>query len=201
MRVLLLFFFVVSVVFAQYFEDFERRLESTRSIRVDFVQRVQYPWQSKPEVSKGTFYAQRGGRFRIEYEQPERTLIVSDGVQIMVYVPKDKTAFLDRVERNNSPVVEALFLVSRPLSEVFELVGEMEGSKGKTFILKPKVRDDYFSRVSVEVSSRGDIRSIRVEEKGGTTTTIEFLSVSTNFTPSENLFRVKVPEGARVVRP
>ncbi len=201
MRVLLLFFFVVSVVFAQYFEDFERRLESTRSIRVDFVQRVQYPWQSKPEVSKGTFYAQRGGRFRIEYEQPERTLIVSDGVQVMVYVPKDKTAFLDRVERNNSPVVEALFLVSRPLSEVFELVGEMEGSKGKTFILKPKVRDDYFSRVSVEVSSRGDIRSIRVEEKGGTTTTIEFLSVSTNFTPSENLFRVKVPEGARVVRP
>ncbi len=201
MRVLLLFFFVVFVVFAQYFEDFERRLESTRSIRVDFVQRVQYPWQSKPEVSKGTFYAQRGGRFRIEYEQPERTLIVSDGVQIMVYVPKDKTAFLDRVERNNSPVVEALFLVSRPLSEVFELVGEMEGSKGKTFILKPKVRDDYFSRVSVEVSSRGDIRSIRVEEKGGTTTTIEFLSVSTNFTPSENLFRVKVPEGARVVRP
>ncbi len=201
MRVLLLFFFVVSVVFAQYFEDFERRLESTRSIRVDFVQRVQYPWQSKPEVSKGTFYAQRGGRFRIEYEQPERTLIVSDGVQIMVYVPKDKTAFLDRVERNNSPVVEALFLVSRPLSEVFELVGEMEGSKGKTFILKPKVRDDYFSRVSVEVSSRGDIRSIRVEEKCGTTTTIEFLSVSTNFTPSENLFRVKVPEGARVVRP
>ncbi len=201
MRVLLLFFFVVSVVFAQYFEDFERRLESTRSIRVDFVQRVQYPWQSKPEVSKGTFYAQRGGRFRIEYEQPERTLIVSDGVQVMVYVPKDKTAFLDRVERNNSPVVEALFLVSRPLSEVFELVGEMEGSKGKTFILKPKVRDDYFSRVSVEVSSRGDIRIIRVEEKGGTTTTIEFLSVSTNFTPSENLFRVKVPEGARVVRP
>ncbi len=201
MKVLMLFLFMVSLAVAQSFEDFERRLEGIRSIRVDFVQRVQYPWQSKPEVSKGIFYAQRGGRFRIEYEQPEKTLIVSNGVQVMVYVPRDRTAFLEGVERNSSPVVEALFLVSRPLSEVFELVGEMEGSRGKTFILKPKVRDDYFSRVLVEVSSRGDIRSIRVEEKGGTITTIEFLRITTNFTPSENLFRVVVPEGARVVRP
>ncbi|QID32759.1 outer membrane lipoprotein chaperone LolA [Pampinifervens florentissimum] len=201
MRGLLLFLLTVSVILAQSFEDFQRRLEDVKSLKVVFVQKVQYPWQSKPDVSKGTFYAQRGGRFRIEYEQPENTLIVSDGMQVMVYVPKDRTAFLDRIERNSSPVVEALFLVSRPLSEVFELVGEIDGSKGRTFILKPKVRDDYFSKVLVEVSPRGDIRSIRVEEKSGTNTTIEFLNVSTNFTPSETLFRVKVPEGARVIRP
>ncbi|MEJ5339041.1 MAG: outer membrane lipoprotein chaperone LolA [Aquificaceae bacterium] len=202
MRLLILFTLLLAYsALAQSFEDFQKRLEDIRSLKVVFVQRVQYPWQSKPDVSKGTFYAQRGGRFRIEYEQPENTLIVSDGFQVMVYSPRDRTAFLDRLERNSSPVVEALFLVSRPLSEVFELVGEMESSRGRVFILKPKVRDEYFSRVLVEVSSRGDIRSIRVEEKEGTTTTIEFLSMSSNFTPSENLFRVRVPEGARVIRP
>ncbi len=201
MRFLLVLFLIFSTTLAQSFEDFQRRLEGIRSLKVVFVQRTQYPWQSKPDVSKGTFYAQRGGRFRIEYEQPENTLIVSNGLQVMVYNPRDKTVLLDRMERNSSPVVEALFLVSRPLSEVFELVGEMETSRGKTFILKPKVRDDYFSRVFVEVSPRGDIRSIRVEEKEGITTTIEFLSLSTNFTPSENLFRVRIPEGARVVKP
>ncbi len=201
MKVLLLFFLTVSTLLAQSFEDFQKKLEEIRSIRVIFVQRVQYPWQSKPDMSKGTFYAQRGGKFRIEYEQPENTLIVSDGFQVMVYTPKDRTVFLDRIERNSSPVVEALFLVSKSLSEVFELVGEMESSRGKTFILKPKVKDEYFSRVLVEVSPRGDIKSIKVEEKGGISTTIEFISVATNFTPSDNLFRVKIPEGARVVKP
>lgn len=201
MRFLLLMFMFLSVALAQSFEEFQSRLGDIRSLKVVFVQRVQYPWQPKPEVSKGTFYAQKGGRFRIEYEQPDNTLIVSDGFQVMVYSPVDKTAFLDRVERNNSPVVEALFLLSKPLSEVFELVGEMEVSRGKVFILKPRVRDEYFSRVLVEVSPRGDIRSIKVEEREGISTTIEFLGMSYNFTPSEGLFRIRVPEGARVIRP
>ncbi|MFN3870153.1 MAG: LolA family protein [Aquificaceae bacterium] len=196
---LFLFFFCFS--FAQSFEDFQRRLDSIRTLKVSFVQRVQYPWQSKAEVSKGVFYAQRGGRFRIEYEQPENTLILSDGIRIMVYSPRDKTAYLDSIERNRSPVIEALFLISKPLSEVFDLVGEMDEENGKTFVLKPKVKDEYFSKVFVSTSRRGDIRSIKVEERGGIITTIEFIRVSTNFTPSEGLFRITIPEGARVIRP
>ncbi len=69
------------------------------------------------------------------------------------------------------------------------------------FVLKPKVKDDYFSKVFVEVSQRGDIRSIKVEEREGISTTIEFVRVSFNFTPSEDLFRVKVPEVAKILKP
>ncbi|MDW8033082.1 MAG: outer-membrane lipoprotein carrier protein LolA [Aquificaceae bacterium] len=201
MKFLLLFFFWFFPVFSQTFEEFQRRLEEIRTLKVAFLQRVQYPWQSKPEVSKGVFYAQKGGRFRVEYEQPERTLIVSDGYQVMVYSPRDKTAYVERLEKNSSPVVEALFLISRPFSEVFELIGEMENPKGKVFIFKPKVKDDYFLRLFVETSQRGDIRSLKVEEREGIVTTIEFLNVSSNFTPSEGLFRVRVPEEAKVIRP
>lgn len=201
MIVLLFLLTLLSSTLSQTFSDLQRRLEEIRTMRVAFVQRTQYPWQSKPDVSKGIFYAQKGGRFRIEYEQPDNTLIVSDGNQVMVYNPKDKTAFLDRLDRNSSPVVEALFLLSRPLSEVFDLIGEMESGRNKVFIFKPKVKDDYFSRVFVEVSQRGEIRNIKVEEREGINTTIEFISISYNFTPSEGLFRVRVPEGARVIRP
>ncbi|MCS7262683.1 MAG: outer membrane lipoprotein carrier protein LolA [Aquificaceae bacterium] len=192
---------LLDCVFAQTLEEFQRKLEELRSIKVVFSQSVQYPWQSRPETSKGVFYAQKGGKFRIEYEQPEKTLIVSDGFQIMVYSPKDRTAFVDRVERNSSPVVEALFLLSRPLSEVFDLVGEIEGTRGKAFILKPKVKDGHFSKVFVEVSPKGDIRSVKVEEREGIVTTVKFASVVYNFNPSEGLFRVRVPEGAKILRP
>ncbi|MFN7064840.1 MAG: LolA family protein [Aquificaceae bacterium] len=200
MRVLV-FLFLFCLSFAQSFEDFQRKLSSIRTIRVSFVQRVQYPWQSKQEASKGIFYAQKGGMFRIEYEQPEKTLIVSDGVQVMIYSPRDRTAYMDSLERNTSPVIEALFLVSKPLSGVFDLVGEMETQEGKVFVLKPRVKDDYFSKVFVEISQKGDIRSVKVEEMGGIITTLEFIKVSSNFTPSDSLFRISLPEGARVIRP
>jgi len=201
MKTLILFLFLICFSFSQSFEEFEKRLDSIKSIKVAFVQKVQYPWQSKADVSKGIFYAQRGGRFRIEYKHPEKTLIVSDSIKILVYSPKDKTAFVDNLDRNNSPVIEALFLVSRPIAEVFQLLGEVEKAEGKVFILKPKVKDEYFSKVFVEVSQRGDIKSIKVEEKEGISTTVEFVRVSFNFTPSEDLFRVKVPEGTKVLKP
>ncbi|MFN4013453.1 MAG: LolA family protein [Aquificaceae bacterium] len=201
MRTLILLLSFLCFSFSQSFEDFQKRLEDIKSIKVAFVQKVQYPWQSKEEVSKGLFYAQRGGRFRIEYQHPERVLIVSDGIRVLVYSPKDKTAFIDDLNKNSSPVIEALFLVSRPVGEVFQLLGEVERGEGKVFILKPKVKDEYFSRVFVEVSPRGDIKSIKVEEKEGISTTVEFIKTSINFTPSEELFRIRVPEGAKVLKP
>lgn len=146
MKTLILFLFLICFSFSQSFEEFEKRLDSIKSIKVAFVQKVQYPWQSKADVSKGIFYAQRGGRFRIEYQHPEKTLIISDGIKILVYSPKDKTAFVDNLDRNNSPVIEALFLVSRPIAEVFQLLGEVEKAEGKVFILKPKVRMNTFQR-------------------------------------------------------
>ena len=94
MKTLILFLFLICFSFSQSFEEFEKRLDSIKSIKVAFVQKVQYPWQSKADVSKGIFYAQRGGRFRIEYQHPEKTLIVSDGFKVLVYSPKDKTAFI-----------------------------------------------------------------------------------------------------------
>ncbi len=199
--IVLLLLLIFSLSFSQSFEELQKRLESIRTVKVVFIQKVQYPWQNNPEVSKGIFYAQRGGKFRIEYEHPNRTLIVSDGRRVLVYSPKDKTAFIESVDKNRSPVVEALFLVSRPIGEVFQLVGEVERPEGKIFILKPKVKDEYFSRVFLEVSIRGEIKSIRVEEKEGISTTVEFIKVSYNFLPSEDLFSLRVPEGVKLLKP
>ncbi len=99
MKVMVLLF-LICFSFAQSFEEFQNRLNGIRSIKVSFVQKVKYPWQSKEEVSKGVFYAQRGGKFRIEYEHPEKTLIVSDGVEVMVYFPKTKTDFIESINKN-----------------------------------------------------------------------------------------------------
>jgi outer membrane lipoprotein-sorting protein len=67
-------------VFAQSFEQVERRLAQINTIKVSFVQKTKYTWRTKEDVAKGFFYAQKGGKFRIEYEQPEKMIIVSDGI-------------------------------------------------------------------------------------------------------------------------
>jgi outer membrane lipoprotein carrier protein len=201
MRLLISLLLITSLSLAQSYEELVRFLEGIRTVKVAFVQKVYYPWQSKPEVSKGIFYAERSGRFRVEYESPTRILIVSDGIKVMVYNEKDRTALLEDVEKNRSPVVESLFLFSKPVQEVFELVGELEGKGGKVFLLKPKVKDEYFSKVYVEVSVGGRVKSIKVEEKEGITTLVEFINSSYNFTPSSGLFKVEPPAGARVIKP
>ncbi len=196
----LLALFIPLVGLAQELERLEKLLEGLRSVKVAFVQRVVYPWTSKPEVSKGFFYAERGGRFRIEYEQPERMLIVSDGRHILIHSPSEKTAIKDRVDNNRSAVVEALFLASRPLSEVFEITGEFKKEGITTVVLKPKVKDEFFNRVYVDLEE-GKVKGIRVEDRNGTSTSFEFISISKNFTPSPELFNTTPPKGVKIINP
>jgi outer membrane lipoprotein carrier protein len=197
MRYLVLLIFPL-LSFAQTFHLLEKKLEQMKTLRVSFVQKVSYSWYPKPDMSKGFFYAQKGGKFRIEYEQPERMIIVSDGKNILIYYPQEKSAIIDRVENNRSAVVEALFLLSKPLSEVFEPIGEIKNGRSTTLVLKPRLKDDEFYRVYLEVDEEYNVKSLKVEDKEGTTTTVEFLSMSSNFSPSEDLFKIKLPQGVKV---
>ena len=197
MRYLVLLIFPL-LSFAQTFHLLEKKLEQMKTLRVSFVQKVSYSWYPKPDISKGFFYAQKGGKFRIEYEQPERMIIVSDGKNILIYYPQEKSAIIDRVENNRSAVVEALFLLSKPLSEVFEPIGEIKNGRSTTLVLKPRLKDDEFYRVYLEIDEEYNVKSLKVEDKEGTTTTVEFLSMSSNFSPSEDLFKIKLPQGVKV---
>jgi len=197
MRYLVLLIFPL-LSFAQTFHLLEKKLEQMKTLRVSFVQKVSYSWYPKPDISKGFFYAQKGGKFRIEYEQPERMIIVSDSKNILIYDPQEKSAIIDRVENNRSAVVEALFLLSKPLSEVFEPIGEIKNGRSTTLVLKPRLKDDEFYRVYLEVDEEYNVKSLKVEDKEGTTTTVEFLSMSSNFSPSEDLFKIKLPQGVKV---
>jgi len=197
MRYLVLLIFPL-LSFAQTFYLLEKKLEQMKTLRVSFVQKVSYSWYPKPDISKGFFYAQKGGKFRIEYEQPERMIIVSDGKNILIYYPQEKSAIIDRVENNRSAVLEALFLLSKPLSEVFEPIGEIKNGRSTTLVLKPRLKDDEFYRVYLEVDEEYNVKSLKVEDKEGTTTTVEFLSMSSNFSPSEDLFKIKLPQGVKV---
>ncbi len=77
---------------------------------------------------------------------------------------------------------------------------KLKGKGGGFFVLKPNVNDEFFHRVLVHADRDGTPRLVRVEEKDGTITEIEFLEVRTNFSPSQGLFKLQLPPNVKVKR-
>lgn len=200
MKVFIFFLIFPLLALSNDLNELERAFANIRSVKVGFLQKVNYPWTTRAEVSKGFFYAQPGGRFRIEYEQPEKLIIVSDSKEILIYSPEEKIAIKDSIQNNKSPIIEAVFLVSKPLSSVFEKVGELQKNGTRTLVLKPKLKDEFFNRMFVDLDANLSLNSIKIENKDGTVVTFEILSVSKNFTPSQSLFNTEVPKDAKIIK-
>ncbi len=198
MRILAFILSFAGLLFAQDIKKLEELFKKTETIKVSFVQRVKYEWYPQEDVSKGVFYADRKGRFRLEYYSPDRITIVSDGKKVYVINYEEKKVYVEPVERNTSPVVESLFLFSEPISEVFELVMEKKEGEKRVFLLRPKKRDESVSEVEVVVKE-DEIAALRIYDSQGTRTTIEFIEVKRNFSPSARLFLPSIPEGFKVV--
>jgi len=197
---LLLLFLTPLLAISSTFEELEKKLLNVKTVKVVFVQKTKYSWYPKPELSKGIFYAAKGGRFRIEYTYPDRVIIVSNGKEIIIFNEEDREAIIDSTENNTSPVIESLFFFSRPLGEVFEPTGELTKGNLKVVILKPKRRDENIKEVYVEVDGNLEVRKVRVVDSEGTETTIEFIDVVKNYRPSESLFRIDLPPDVKVRR-
>ncbi len=198
--VFILLFLAPLIAVSSTFKELEDKLKDVKSVRVVFVQKTRYSWYPKPELSKGVFYATKDGKFRIEYTYPDEVVMVSNGKEIIILNKEDREAIIDSVENNTSPVIESLFFFSKPLSEVFEPVGELEKKGLKVLILKPKRKDENIKEVYVELDKDLEVRRIRVVDSEDTQTTVEFIDIRKNFKPSSGLFRIELPPDVKVRR-
>ncbi|EDP74612.1 outer-membrane lipoprotein carrier protein LolA [Hydrogenivirga sp. 128-5-R1-1] len=198
--VFVLLFLTPLIAVSSTFKELEDKLKDVKSVRVVFVQKTRYSWYPKPELSKGVFYAMKDGKFRIEYTYPDEVVMVSNGKEIIILNKEDREAIIDSVENNTSPVIESLFFFSKPLSEVFEPVGELEKKGLKVLILKPKRKDENIKEVYVELDKDLEVRRIRVVDSEDTQTTVEFIDIRKNFKPSAGLFRIELPPDVKVRR-
>lgn len=198
--VFILLFLAPLIAVSSTFKELEDKLKDVKSVRVVFVQKTRYSWYPKPELSKGVFYATKDGKFRIEYTYPDEVVMVSNGKEIIILNKEDREAIIDSVENNTSPVIESLFFFSKPLSEVFEPVGELEKKGLKVLILKPKRKDENIKEVYVELDKDLEVRRIRVVDSEDTQTTVEFIDIRKNFKPSAGLFRIELPPDVKVRR-
>ena len=195
---LLVFLLTLITAFGGDMKKLEEYLSKTKTLKVSFIQRVKYEWYPKEDVSKGIFYAERGGKFRLEYYSPDRITIISDGNKIYIINYEEKMVYVEPVSDNTSPVIGSIFLMSEPLSKVFKLVSFSREKEREVYTLKPLREDENITEVKLYINSLGEIEKIVAYDKQNTKTEIDFIELKRNFIPSESLFEVQIPEDFQV---
>ena len=189
-------------------EPFLRQLESSysgvRTLRAEFTQT--YVWGGRKRVESGTVYLVRGGSMRWEYRRPKEKLFLSDGKQLILYVPEEKQLTRALVKTSEDLRVPFSLLLSRlNLRKVFsriELVEQGVPSSPGVRLLRgfPKSgREQDFSDVLFEIMPTWDVRRLLVSFLDHSTMEYVFDQVERNVGVSPSLFRFSPPPGTQVI--
>ncbi len=174
-------------------------VRDVKSARADFTQTVTSVDGARKKVSSGTFEFERPNRFRFEYLQPYRQLIVADGRQVWIYDPG-----LDQV--STRPLDQALgatpaaLLAGGALDAQFTLAAQ-PASDGIDWVLAtPKVKDGPFQ--SMRVGFRGaTLAAVEIVDSFGQHSELRFTAFQPNVALPPGRFRFTPPDGADVIRP
>lgn len=152
------------------------------------------------EASRGKVLLAKPGRMRWSYEEPEPSLVVSDGETLWVYDPS--AGQVTRVRMGGGyPAGAALqFLFgSGQLREVFSAEVLGCGPAGVEIGLVPREAAS-FERLSLIVSPDDSlIRETSIVDLFGNRTTIRFSEIVLNKSPSPELFDFEPPVGTELL--
>ncbi len=171
--------------------------KSVKTFEAAFSQKVVDNNNKELQASFGKVYLSRPGKFRWDYEKPDKQVIVSDGTKIWLYDQDLEQVTIKSLEGvvGNSP--------ARVLSDTGDLEKEYKIiEKGKKdgilwVELLPKKGESSFQFVRLGFADT--LKLMAVKDSLGQVTTIEFSELKTNPELKESLFEFKPPKGVDVV--
>ncbi|RJQ55366.1 MAG: outer membrane lipoprotein carrier protein LolA [Desulfobacteraceae bacterium] len=155
------------------------------------------------EQAKGLLFAEKPDKMRWEYREPERQLVVSDGVNLWVYRPADNQVMIGKAPAFFGDGKGAGFLSDiRRVRENFDVT--LEGTtEGSNYLLKllPKKKTFDIAAIYLTISS-SDFSIVEVttlnEYRDETRIRLEDIQFRSDL--DDSLFSFVVPDGADVVK-
>lgn len=182
----------------------QQRYESIDSLRAGFEQTTQVASlgssQASRETASGSVVLAKPGKMRWSYEEPEPSLVVSDGETVWTYDPR-----INEVQK--FPVGEGVlegaavqFLLGEgDILEQFEVSGGACGEDPAQLVLRPREPASY-QRLEIEADPEsGQVRATTVADLIGNVTRIRFHDVETGIQLDKGTFELKPPPGASVI--
>ena len=183
----------------------QKRYESVSDLRAAFVQTARSvvlsgQGRSGASTSSGTVVFAKPGKMRWSYEQPEPSLVVSDGAVLWIYDPVHAEAQRTSVTEGYLSGAAIQFLLGEgDMRRDFRIAaiactpdtGELE--------LVPRVDAGYEKlRVVADLAS-GELRRTTIYDLLGNVTEVEFRDVRANQKPADSVFRFEPPDGVEVI--
>ena len=179
------------------------RYGAVRDLRGRFVQETRSVALGGPGAvseASGTVTFAKPGRMRWSYEEPEESLVVSDGHWLWIYDPAHKEAQkLEVGEAWLSGAAIQFLLGEGNILRDFRVSAESCSGDIIDLDLVPREAASYEKlRVRVERSS-GDLLETTVVDLLGNVTKVAFQGIQANLDPAPELFRFDPPPGVRLI--
>src|ERR1051325_5231013 len=182
----------------------EKKYNGMKTMKAHF--RQIYRQGSRVRQEQGVLYLSKPGRMRWEYEKPEPKLFVTDGKQVILFVPSENRVTQSAIKESDDIRAPLRFLLGRlQFREEFDkietspqLVPVERG--GFVFKAYSKKLADRLDWILFEVSPSSEIRRVVTHEAGGLETEFQFDGLESNPPLADSTFRFSPPAGAEVVK-
>ena len=141
---------------------------------------------------------QRPGKFRWDYLEPYKQLIVSDGSKIWIYDTELEQVTVKPIESGLSDTPALLLSGDKPLDQAFVITDLGENGGLEWVELMPKVSDTSFERVRLGFG-KDDLQGMELVDNFGQTTRLDFTNLKRNPAVEQSLFAFTPPPGVDVI--
>ena len=175
----------------------ESALAGLSGLRAEFRQTVTDAGGTRIETAEGQVSLARPGRFRWDYRQPQQ-LIVSDGKTVWLYDVDLAQVTIRPAADSLAGTPASLLSGEADVREAF-LVSDGGSADGLAWsLLRPRDPDGDFTELRVGVADKA-LKRMRLLDKLGQTTELEFSGVERNPQFDPGTFRFAPPPGVDVV--
>jgi len=170
-------------------------------LEAEFIQETYFSNGGK-EVRKGKLWIKKPGKFRWEYQSPEKFLIISDGNKIFIYYPEEKQAFVYPSGRAISSRLALGFMSGRGNIKTdlkLESFKVMDKDYWKISFL-PALNDTQVEKITLIVNLHtGEIKELFFVNSTGEKIRIIFKKVGYNVKLKDNFFEFNPPENVNLI--
>ena len=173
-------------------------LANTQTIEARFQQKLLDNKGILLQQSAGQFTLKRPGKFIWNYRLPYPQLIVSNGKKIWVFDSELEQVSIKQYSEMLSGAPVALLDQRKKIEDDF-VITDAGIVQGQNWVkLKPRSADSEFLEIHVGMAN-GNLKSMRLMDSFGQTTSIEFEQMQTNVPLEDSLFEFKPPAGVDVI--
>ena len=183
----------------------QKHYESVSDLRAAFVQTTRSvalggAGRAGADTSRGTVVFAKPGKMRWSYEEPEPSLLVSDGKTLWLYDPVHAEVQRMSVTEGYLSGAAIQFLIGEgDMRRDFRVTAVSCAEGAAVLELVPRMDATYEKlRVLADLAS-GELRRTTIFDLVGNVTEVAFDDVRTNQRPGDAVFRFEPPDGVEVI--